>query len=112
MKTIRWFLPLCLLTPAIAQQAPWARPDVPISSHDRVYTADQTSNTVSVIDPAENKLVGVIKLGDPGAGSFESALQRTASCSRPRLFARWQDAGCRFGRIEFRHADRHCYEQS
>jgi YVTN family beta-propeller protein len=70
MKTIRWFLPLCLLTPAIAQQAPWARPDVPISSHDRVYTADQTSNTVSVIDPAENKLVGVIKLGDPVPGAL------------------------------------------
>jgi YVTN family beta-propeller protein len=70
MKTIGWFLPLCLLTPAIAQQAPWARPDVAISSHDRVYTADQTSNTVSVIDPAENKLVGVIKLGDPVPGAL------------------------------------------
>ena len=70
MKITRWFLPLCLLTPAIAQQAPWARPDVPTSSHDRVYTADQTSNTVSVIDPAENKLVGVIKLGDPVPGAL------------------------------------------
>ncbi len=27
---------------------------------DRVYTADQTSNTVSVIDPATNKLLGPI----------------------------------------------------
>jgi len=70
MKTIRWLLALCLLTPAIAQQAPWARPDVAISSHDRVYTADQTSNTVSVIDPAENKLIGVIKLGDPVPGAL------------------------------------------
>ncbi|GAC1440008.1 MAG: YncE family protein [Terriglobales bacterium] len=34
-------------------------------SHDRVYSADQTSNTVSVIDPGQNKLLGVIKLGDP-----------------------------------------------
>jgi len=36
---------------------------------DRVYTADQTSNTVSVIDPGSNKLLGVIRLGDsvPGA---------------------------------------------
>jgi YVTN family beta-propeller protein len=41
----------------------------PVSSRDRVYTADQTSNTVSVIDPGTNKLLGVIRLGDsvPGA---------------------------------------------
>jgi len=31
---------------------------------DRVYTADQTSNTVSVIDPATNKLLGSIHLGE------------------------------------------------
>jgi len=36
-----------------------------ISHRDRVYTADQFSNTVSVIDPVDNKLVGVIRLGDP-----------------------------------------------
>src|SRR5713101_4260326 len=30
---------------------------------DRVYTADQTSNTVSVIDPATNKMLGSIHLG-------------------------------------------------
>src|SRR6266403_642770 len=70
MRAIRWFLLFCLSTPAIAQQAPWARPDTPISSHDRVYTADQTSNTVSVIDPAENKLLGVIRLGDPVPGAL------------------------------------------
>jgi YVTN family beta-propeller protein len=37
----------------------------PVSSHDRVYTADQTSGTVSVIDPSSNRLLGVIRLGDP-----------------------------------------------
>jgi YVTN family beta-propeller protein len=31
---------------------------------DRVYTADQTSNTVSVIDPATDKLLGSIRLGE------------------------------------------------
>ena len=31
---------------------------------DRVYTADQNSNTVSVIDPATEKLLGSIHLGD------------------------------------------------
>jgi YVTN family beta-propeller protein len=36
-----------------------------ISSRDRVYTADQVSNTVSVVDPSANTLLGVIRLGDP-----------------------------------------------
>src|SRR5262247_198825 len=54
-----------LLSSAFAAQAPWGRADVPISSRDRVYAADQTSNTVSVIDPSSNKLLGVIRLGDP-----------------------------------------------
>jgi YVTN family beta-propeller protein len=43
---------------------------VPVSSRDRVYTADQTSNTVSVIDPAANRLLGVIRLGDPVPGAL------------------------------------------
>lgn len=50
---------------AIAQQVPNAQPDMPVSSADRFYTADQFSNTVSVIDPSTNRLLGVIKLGDP-----------------------------------------------
>jgi YVTN family beta-propeller protein len=71
MKTIRWVMSCCLLVPFVtAQQAPWASKDIPVSSHDRVYTADQTSNTVSVIDPAENKLLGVIRLGDPVPGAL------------------------------------------
>jgi YVTN family beta-propeller protein len=39
-------------------------PDITISHKDRFYTSDQFSNTVSVIDPADNKLLGVIRLGD------------------------------------------------
>ena len=31
---------------------------------DRVYTADQNTNTVSVIDPNTNTLLGQIKLGN------------------------------------------------
>src|SRR6201988_4551782 len=38
-------------------------PQIPITSHDRVYHADQTSNTVSVYDPSTNTLLGVIPLG-------------------------------------------------
>jgi YVTN family beta-propeller protein len=56
---------LCIAPAAHAQQAPWARPEIPISGHDRVYAANQTSNTVSVIDPSSNRLLGVIRLGDP-----------------------------------------------
>ena len=53
--------------PALAGQAPGASsaPDVPISHRDRVYVAEQFSNTISVVDPASNKLLGVIRLGGP-----------------------------------------------
>src|ERR1700759_4412699 len=47
-----------------------ATPDVPISHHDRVYASEQFSNTVSVIDPVDNRLLGVIRLGDPQPGNF------------------------------------------
>ncbi len=55
-----------------AGQAPFAasNPDIPVSSKDRVYAAEQFSNTVSVTDPATNKLLGVIKLGDPQPGNL------------------------------------------
>ena len=63
-----------LATCSVAQagQAPGAlaSPDVPISHHDRVYAAEQFSNTVSVTDPVDNKLLGVIRLGDPQPGNF------------------------------------------
>src|SRR6202008_85404 len=57
---------------AWAGQAPGAlsAPDIPISHHDRVYAAEQFSNTVSVTDPVDNKLLGVIKLGDSQPSNF------------------------------------------
>jgi YVTN family beta-propeller protein len=57
---------------ALAGQAPYgaAAPDVPVSNHDRVYTSDQFSNTVSVVDPATDTLLGVIRLGDPSPANF------------------------------------------
>src|SRR5437899_3144961 len=57
---------------AMAGQAPGAAadPDIPISHRDRVYAAEQFSNTVSVTDPADNKLVGVIRLGEPAPANF------------------------------------------
>ncbi len=58
---------LAVAIPARAGQAPGAAsdPDVTVSHRDRVYAAEQFSNTVSVTDPADNKLLGVIRLGDP-----------------------------------------------
>jgi hypothetical protein len=61
---------------ASAGQAPGAAtdPDIPISHRDRVYSAEQFSNTVSVTDPVDNKLLGVIRLGDPLPASLQPAL--------------------------------------
>jgi YVTN family beta-propeller protein len=57
---------------AFAGQAPAAAsdPDIPISHQDRVYSAEQYSNTVSVTDPVDNKLIGTIRLGDPSLANL------------------------------------------
>ena len=57
---------------ALAGQAPGAAsaPDIRISAKDRVYLSDQSSNTVSVVDPSSDKLLGVIRLGDPTPGNL------------------------------------------
>jgi YVTN family beta-propeller protein len=58
--------------PVAAGQVPGAAsdPDVAISHRDRVYAAEQFSNTVSVTDPADSKLLGVIRLGEPSPANF------------------------------------------
>src|ERR1700738_3821054 len=63
---------LAASAPAWAGQVPGklSDPDVPISHRDRVYAAEQFSNTVSVTDPVDNKLLGVIRLGDPQPVNF------------------------------------------
>src|SRR5262249_30644287 len=57
---------------ACAGQVPGlaSAPDIPVTHRDRVYTAEQFSNTVSVIDPADNKMLGVIRLRDPAPGNL------------------------------------------
>ncbi|MGY8664203.1 YncE family protein [Bradyrhizobium sp. UFLA05-109] len=76
MKTWKtFFLAATMLatgSAAWAGQAPGAlsSPDIPISHHDRIYAAEQFSNTVSVTDPVDNKLLGVIRLGDPQPLNF------------------------------------------
>ncbi len=71
-KMITLALLLLVADSANAGQVPGlaSAPDIPISSHDRVYLSDQTSNTVSVVDPAAEKLLGVIRLGDPTPGNL------------------------------------------
>ncbi|ROM69754.1 hypothetical protein BK653_12415 [Pseudomonas brassicacearum] len=63
-----------LITPAFvsAGQAPGkaSLKDIPISHQDRIYAAEQFSNTLSVTDPVDNKLLGVISLGDTQPGNL------------------------------------------
>jgi len=73
----RHFLPaIFLLTVAAgsaqAGQAPSSASvaDVPLSSRDRVYLGEQFSNTISVVDPASNTLLGAIHLVDPQPGNL------------------------------------------
>ena len=77
MTRLRFAAICLLLTPAMldtafAGQAPDSAeaPDIAISSRDRVYLSEQASNTVSVIDPSSNKLLGVIRLGDLTPGNL------------------------------------------
>jgi DNA-binding beta-propeller fold protein YncE len=58
---------LALLVASVsAAQAPWGKgADLPPAAGDRVFLADQASNSISVIDPFAGKLLGVIRLGQP-----------------------------------------------
>jgi YVTN family beta-propeller protein len=55
---------------SVSGQVPFDQPDIPISAHDRVYTGDQFSNTVSVVDPSTGRTLGIIRLGDPSPGNL------------------------------------------
>ena len=57
---MRSFLTLLLVTTLLAITSMIAA----AQAGDRVYTADQISNTVSVIDPETNTLLGSIRLGE------------------------------------------------
>ena len=74
LRTLALLASTCLAAsaPAWAGQAPGklSDPDVPVSHRDRVYAAEQFSNTVSVTDPVDNRLLGVIRLGDPQPGNL------------------------------------------
>jgi len=62
---------LLAASPMAGQHAePPRTPDVPISIRDRVYLSDQSSNTISVVNPVAERLLGVIRLGDPAPGNL------------------------------------------
>jgi YVTN family beta-propeller protein len=50
-------------------QIPWGESEAQTGA-DRLYTADQFSNTVTVIDPVEGKTLGIIKLGELQPANF------------------------------------------
>ncbi|HUA78193.1 MAG TPA: hypothetical protein VMA86_11035 [Acetobacteraceae bacterium] len=64
-----------------------AGPHIPLSAHERVYTADQFSNTVSVIDPATITLLGVTRLGEP---SEKGKAPTSVSLFDQGLIQRWK----------------------
>ena len=84
-------LPYCFLAAIIISMGckkvstdlyPLIPPDtgpVAISSQDRVYTADQSSNTVSVIDPSTDKLLGVIRFGNGRPNDFSPLYDKEAN---------------------------------
>jgi len=59
-------LPLIFISRAFAVlQAPALPGAQAISAEDRIYTGDQTSNTITVIKPLTNEVLGTIALGMP-----------------------------------------------
>ncbi|MBC7407493.1 MAG: YncE family protein [Arcicella sp.] len=52
---------------------------IAMSGQDRVYTADQSSNTVSVIDPSTDKLLGVIRFGTGRPQDFSPLYDKEAN---------------------------------
>lgn len=72
--TLTGLIMMCLLRTlaATAGQVPGpaSATDIPVTHRDRVYAGEQFSNTVSVIDPADNRLLGVIRLGETQPANF------------------------------------------
>ena len=50
-----------------------------VSTQDRVYTADQSSNTVSVYDPSTDKFLGVIRFGNGRPNNLSALYDKEAN---------------------------------
>jgi len=68
---------LSILTVGVrAGQAPFNARDVGITANDRIFLADQSSNSVSVIDPSSDQLLGVIRLGLTAADGLKAVYRK------------------------------------
>lgn len=67
MKLLCFVLATLQLRPVRSQvQAPaLSGAGSPVSASDRIYTSDQSSNTITVIRPLDGQVLGTINLGDP-----------------------------------------------
>ena len=110
-KSCLFLSAVLLLTgaPAYAGQAPFAAdaPNFPISGRDRVYAAEQFSNTVSVIDrlsrlPFNQQKSRCHSPRRSSADELVAAVQEPSSRSRARLLAGSQDTRGRIDRFKFR----------
>ena len=97
------------LSPAFAGQAPYgaSAPNIPVGSHDRVYTGEQFSNTVSVIDPSDNKTARRDPAGCSDAGEFQPAVQGPGTGARHGLLAGSSHHRRGLDRLQLRHLHRH-----
>jgi len=70
---------------AFAGKPPYgaSAPNIPISRHDRIYTGDQFSNAVSVVDSSDNKTFGVISF----TGHMIAATVKQTSSFCPNIAA-------------------------
>ena len=120
-KSCLFLSAVLLLTgaPAYAGQAPFAAdaPNFPVSGRDRVYAAEQFSNTVSVIDrlsrlPFNQQKSRCHSPRRSSADELVAAVQEPSSRSRARLLAGSQDTRGRIDRFKFGDLHRHGHQQS
>jgi YVTN family beta-propeller protein len=76
LKRLRWLAGVLVVALQLSSAwggqvpGPLSARDIPVNHRDRVYAAEQFSNTVSVVDPADNTLLGVIRLGEPSPANM------------------------------------------
>ena len=100
---------LAACAPALAGQVPGAAsdPDIPISHRDRVYSAEQFSNTVSVTDPCRQQAARRYSARRSAAGQSQSALPRPVAGARHGIFARSSNHRGGRDRLECRELHRY-----
>ena len=111
------FLSAVLLLTGAPAYAGADAPNFPVSGRDRVYAAEQFSNTVSVIDrlsrlPFNQQKSRCHSPRRSSADELVAAVQEPSSRSRARLLAGSQDTRGRIDRFKFGDLHRHGHQQS